>query len=241
LINTSVDSVFHVSFDGHPFTVITADFVSTLVAPNEIGLALILSGTDQIIHRNASDFEHRYVLSATCMFACRGQYIPDKSRPNNPSGQRYDVIINANQTVGNYWARVSIGTDCGDNSILEDNIPLGAILHYEGADNAEPTGTGETMRTHCLDETNLVPFVPNTVPSSIVAQDELALNHVQDESTENLFRWTIDGSTQIVNWTQPSLKTALENGPDFGNNSNIYEIPTRDNVSSAILTLHADS
>jgi hypothetical protein len=126
---------------------------------------------------------------------------------------------------------VAIGTECGGNNITNAGIPLGAILHYEGAPDEEPTSTGVTMRTHCLDETNLVPFVPNNVPPSIVAQDELALNHVQGPSTNGLFRWTIDGSTQIVNWTQPSLKTALENGMDFGNNSNIYEIQTRDNVS----------
>lgn len=161
-----------------------------------------------------------------------GLRITNEEIPNTSSGQRYDVIINANQTVGNYWARVSIGTACGGNRIIQSGIQLGAILRYEGASNAEPTSTGETMRTHCLDETSLVPFVPNNVPPSIVAQDELALNHVQDATTDQLFRWTIDGTPQIVNWTQPSLKTALENGNDFGNNSNIYEIQTRDNVSS---------
>jgi FtsP/CotA-like multicopper oxidase with cupredoxin domain len=41
LINTSVDTTFHVSFDGHPFTVMTSDFVSPQLAPPPIGLALI--------------------------------------------------------------------------------------------------------------------------------------------------------------------------------------------------------
>ncbi|KAF2274576.1 uncharacterized protein EI97DRAFT_102769 [Westerdykella ornata] len=185
LINTAVDSVFHVSFDGHPFTVITSDFVP--IKPF-VATQLTLN-----------------------------------------IGQRYDVVINANQTVGNYWARVAVGTDCGDNEIIDAGIPMGAILQYEGAPDAEPTSTGVEMRTSCVDETNLVPFVPNTVPSSIVPQNELALNHVQDATTNNLFRWTIDGSPQVVNWTQPSLKTTLEQGPDYGNHSNVYEIATKDN------------
>ncbi|KAF2746542.1 multicopper oxidase [Sporormia fimetaria CBS 119925] len=186
IINTSVDSVFHVSFDGHPFTVMTSDFVpiKTYVT-NQITLNI---------------------------------------------GQRYDVVINANATTpGNFWARVAVGTACGGNKIIQSGIPMGAILHYEGAPDTEPTSTGVTMRTHCNDETGLVPFVPNTVPSSIVAQDELSLNHKQDATTDQLFRWTIDGSTHIVNWTQPTLKSALENREDYGNNSNVYEIQTRDN------------
>jgi hypothetical protein len=127
--------------------------------------------------------------------------------------------------------RVAVGTACGNNKIIDSGIPMGAILHYDEADDSEPDSTGVTMRTGCDDETTLVPFVPNTVPSTIVAQDELALNHVQDASTDNLFRWTIDGTPQIVNWNQPSLKIALDNGQDYGNNSNIHEIKTKDDVS----------
>lgn len=129
--------------------------------------------------------------------------------------------------------RVAVGTACGNNKIIDSGIPMGAILHYDTADDSEPESTGVTMRTGCDDETNLVPFVPNTVPRSIVPQKELALNHVQDESTDNLFRWTIDGTPQIVNWNQPSLKTTLENGQDYGNNSNLYEIKTKDDVSAS--------
>jgi hypothetical protein len=156
----------------------------------------------------------------------------NKIKLNNVLGQRYDVIINANQTASNYWARISLGTQCGGNNILEKPLQLGAILHYEGADNAEPTTTGVEMRNDCIDETNLVPFVPNTVPSSIVPTEELAITSKQDNSTDNLFRWFIDDSTHVVNWSQPSLKTTLENGVDYGNNSNIYEIETKDNVSA---------
>lgn len=189
LINTSVDSVFHVSFDGHPFTVMTSDFVP--IRP----------------------------------------FVADQLTLN--IGQRYDVVINANQTVANYWFRVNVGTLCGGNKILNQGFQVGAILQYEGAPNANPPDAGGvTMRNHCIDETNLVPFVPNSVPTSILptaGNNELSINHVQDQTTDQLFRWTIDGSTQVVNWTQPSLKTALENSPNYGNNSNIYEIATKDN------------
>lgn len=132
--------------------------------------------------------------------------------------------------------RVAQGNCAAQNRIFSAGIQVGAILHYDTAPDANPTSTGVTMRTGCDDEAsaNLVPFVPNTVPSSVVAQDELSINHVQNASTENLFRWTIDGSSQVVNWSQPTLKTVIENGPIHPSEANVYNIPTKDNVSAHI-------
>lgn len=189
LINTSVDSTFHVSFDGHPMTVMTADFVPIKSwVTDQLTLAI---------------------------------------------GQRYDVVINANQTADNYWMRLGVGTACGNNKILDAGIPLGAILHYSGASDSEPTTSGVTLRTGCDDETNLVPFVPNQVPQDIVPKaGEMDLNHHQTSDDNFLFRWTIDGSTQVVNWNTPSLQTALEGKSDYGNNSNVYEMANANGVSS---------
>lgn len=82
------------------------------------------------------------------------------------------------------------------------------------------------MRTTCDDEptTSLVPFVPNTVPSSVVGNAaELTLNHFQDPNT-NLFRWLIDGTPHIVDWNNPTLETVLAGSTSFGTNSNVHEM-----------------
>jgi FtsP/CotA-like multicopper oxidase with cupredoxin domain len=167
IINTSVDSHFSVSMDGHPFTVITSDFVP--IKP---------WNTDQL------------TLAI---------------------GQRYDVIISANQTVDNYWFRVSPGTACGGNAIVGKGVQIGAVLHYSGASDANPASTTSVaMRTGCADEStsNLVPFVPNQVPSSVVGQaGKIDLNHFQDPKKNNLFRWLLDGTPHIVNWNDPTLET----------------------------------
>lgn len=85
------------------------------------------------------------------------------------------------------------------------------------------------MKTDCVDETNLTPFVPNTVPQSIVqSPGELDLNHHQNSSDNFLFRWLIDGTPQVVDWNQPTLKTVLENGIPNGGNLNVHEMPTKD-------------
>jgi len=174
--------------DGHPFTVITADFVP--IKPwvtSQLTLAI---------------------------------------------GQRYDVIISANQTVDNYWFRVQPGTGCGKNTIATKNVPMGAVLHYDGASNSNPASTASvTMRTTCVDEStsNLVPFVPNQVPESVVGTaGKMDLNHFQDKTKENLFRWLIDGSPHIVNWNDPTLETILSGSQDFGPNSNVKSMQKKD-------------
>ncbi|KAJ4367277.1 laccase, multicopper oxidase, benzenediol:oxygen oxidorectuctase [Neocucurbitaria cava] len=186
IINTSVDLTFSVSLDGHPFTVLTSDFVPIKsFITTQLTLAI---------------------------------------------GQRYDVVINANQTVDNYWFRVSPGTACSRNAIVNAGVQIGAILHYDGASNANPTSTTSvTMRTTCTDESpsNLVPFVPNTVPSSVAGSaGQLDLTNFQDPNQNNLFRWLIDGSPHIVDWNKPTLKTVLAGSTNFPNNSNVHEMST---------------
>jgi FtsP/CotA-like multicopper oxidase with cupredoxin domain len=188
IINTSVDSYFSVSMDGHPFTVITADFVPIKSwVTDQLTLAI---------------------------------------------GQRYDVIISANQTVDNYWFRVQPGTACARNNIVGKVAQIGAILHYDGASDANPTSkTNVTMRTACQDEStsNLVPFVPNQVPRDIVSSaGKMNLTHFQDPTKNNLFRWLIDGSPHIVNWNDPTLETILSGSQDFGPTANVKSMQNKD-------------
>lgn len=187
IINTSVDSTFSVSLDGHPFTVMTSDFVPVKsFITTQLTLAI---------------------------------------------GQRYDVMINANQTVDNYWFRVAPGTDCGGNTFVATGIQMGAILSYSGASSGNPTSTGVAMRTACVDEStsNLVPFVPNTVPSSVVGSaGRLDLNLNQAGAPTNLVRWLLDGTPMIVDWNNPTLETTLAGSSDYYANANIHEMPTSD-------------
>ncbi|KAJ8109550.1 hypothetical protein OPT61_g7382 [Boeremia exigua] len=181
IINTSVDSTFSVSLDGHPFTVMTADFVPIKpYVADQVTLAI---------------------------------------------GQRYDVMIEANQTASNYWFRVGYGTACGTNNILATGLQLGAILSYTGAPAGNPTTTGVALRTACVDEDRfkLVPFVPNTVPQSAVGTAGKIDLKLQ---SGNVVRWLLDGSPLIVDWNNPTLETTLAGSSNFYPNANIRELPT---------------
>lgn len=193
IINTSVDQYFTVSMDGHPFTVITSDFVPLKpYVADQITLAI---------------------------------------------GQRYDVIISANQTSDNYWFRVQPGTQgfCGSNSILGKGIQPGAILHYSDAPDAQPTKVANlTLRTACQDEplASLVPYVPNEVPQSVIGSAgklDLKSDPVSNNNgTIKPFRWLIDGTPHIVDWNDPTLETILAGSENFHNNSNVHPMQNDD-------------
>jgi FtsP/CotA-like multicopper oxidase with cupredoxin domain len=209
LINTAVDSTFHVSFDNHPMTVVAADF--TPIVPYTTNQLSLVIG--------------KQLITA----------FPTK-KANIGAGQRYNIIIHANQTVDNYWFRVNVGTDgiCGGNAMLNSGKVLGAVLQYDGASStADPTSTSSVvLRTSCDDEdlSNTVPFVPRQVPSNIVTTNDHKINFTSQEFPEqdNLLRWDMDGSSQNVNWNQPTLRTALSGSTNFGNNSNVYFLNNSD-------------
>jgi FtsP/CotA-like multicopper oxidase with cupredoxin domain len=171
--------------DGHPFTVITSDFVP--IKPwvtNQLTLAI---------------------------------------------GQRYDVIISANQTVDNYWFRILPGA-CASNNYVGKIANIGAILHYQNASDANPTSTGVALSTLCQDVStaNLVPFVPNQVPESVIGSaGHLNLDDDPTNQTINKpFRWLIDGTPHIVDWNNPTLETILAGSQNFGPNSNVHSMQT---------------
>ncbi|KAF8063330.1 phenol oxidase [Lyophyllum atratum] len=104
------------------------------------------------------------------------------------AGQRYSVILNANQAVGNYWIRADPdirgfpGFDGGRNS---------AILRYAGAAIADPATTYVTTRP--LKEVNLRALIAPTPPGQpFVGGADVNINiaHVFNPAT---FRYEING------------------------------------------------
>jgi FtsP/CotA-like multicopper oxidase with cupredoxin domain len=146
-------------------------------------------------------------------------------------GQRYDIIIDASQAVDNYWFRVAPNTACGSNSIIGKVPQIGAILHYEGASDANPTSqTNTTLRIDCNDEaaSNLIPLVPRQVPSSVIANTGRLDTTVQAPNKTAPLRWLINGTPHMVDWNNPTLETVLDGSDVFLPNSNVYPMPQVD-------------
>jgi Multicopper oxidase len=108
-------------------------------------------------------------------------------------GQRYDVVINANQAVGAYWLR-AIPQSCSATNQNQNNIR--AVVRYVGANLSDPTTTGYNYTDECVDETSLVPVVTRS-PSSLAFGDRF---DVTISTANNIFRWQINGSTFVIDW-----------------------------------------
>ncbi|KAF8959648.1 Cupredoxin [Flammula alnicola] len=76
------------------------------------------------------------------------------------AGQRYSFILNANQTLSNYWIRANpnVGTKNFAGGLNS------AILRYSGADAVDPTTT--VSLTNALLETNLHPLTDPSAPGT---------------------------------------------------------------------------
>ncbi|PSS05173.1 laccase [Coniella lustricola] len=134
-------------------------------------------------------------------------------------GQRYDVTIDASQATDNYWMNVTFG---GGGGCGKSNNPYpAAIIHYDGAATGNPTNLGTVPTDHeCLDLINFTPVVSRSVPtSSFTATGD---NTLDIESVAR--KWTIDGSSLVVDWGHPLAQYAIENSTAWPSSDNVYQI-----------------
>ncbi|KAI0276838.1 phenol oxidase [Russula aff. rugulosa BPL654] len=81
------------------------------------------------------------------------------------AGQRYSVVVNANQPVDNYWIR-SLPNATDRNYTNLNNL---AVLHYAGASSGNPKSDPTVyipVSQAPLVETELHPLVPSSVPGN---------------------------------------------------------------------------
>jgi len=105
-------------------------------------------------------------------------------------GQRYEVIVNADQPSGNYWMRADNQQSCTN---MIQNRDVKAILRYSGAPTGDPTSTTHTYTDACVDEplAKLVPVVPlNAGPADFT---EGTLDVVVAGNNASLFKWFLSG------------------------------------------------
>ena len=129
---------------------------------------------------------------------------------NINNGQRYDVIFTADQDVGNYWMRSDVQAPCSN---VTNGLDVKGIVHYEGADDAEPNSQAYTYRPECIDEApeNLVPIVPwNAGQSADTIDKDVVI--VPNGGNPNLFKWTLSGTAFFSQWNDPTLQSIYDDG-----------------------------
>nr|AAA33591.1 laccase [Neurospora crassa] len=134
-------------------------------------------------------------------------------------GQRYDVIIDANQAVGNYWFNVTFGGSklCGDS----DNHYPAAIFRYQGAPKALPTNQGVAPVDHqCLDLNDLKPVLQRSLNTNSIALNTGNTIPI----TLDGFVWRVNGTAININWNKPVLEYVLTGNTNYSQSDNIVQV-----------------
>lgn len=135
-------------------------------------------------------------------------------------GQRYDIIVEANQAVGDYWLRVDPLTysldptsvpPCGATNVMSGNTR--AIVHYQGSCGT-PNSTAYAHDDVCEDESasDLVPWLPlnvGDVDSTLTESLLLSL------SPASVYRWYLSGTTFQMYYDEPTLLDVYNNNTDY--------------------------
>lgn len=147
-------------------------------------------------------------------------------------GQRYDVLITANQPVANYWFNVTMSSGpCG----LSNNPKPAAIFSYSGASTGTPTTPGTVPPdSYCADPTGFTPVVTRTAPVASFtpnAQDTLNTNIYINNSVARVF-WPVNNSPMNVSWNNPTLQY-VESGTvsSMPSTENVIQVPQANTVS----------
>lgn len=116
-------------------------------------------------------------------------------------GQRYDVIVKANQKPGNYWMRSIPQITCG---ATEMTVNITGIVTYDNIAVADPKTKAYEYVDNCDDvpTKDLVPYValnagaPKTTKVMEVGLDRNPVN--------SFFRWKLNNNTFLSDWGEPS-------------------------------------
>ncbi len=137
--------------------------------------------------------------------------------------QRYDIIVEAKAKPGNYWMRAMWVNHCA--AVANDNPGSGtAIVRYDAKSTSDPTSTTAiTLPATCADEPSesLTPYVKmnvSNIAGTTLENLNMRLTH------EGVFKWTINSSSLLIDWANPTLKQMLNGGSIFPTPYNIIEV-----------------
>ncbi|KAI0884968.1 putative multicopper oxidase [Annulohypoxylon maeteangense] len=140
-------------------------------------------------------------------------------------GQRYDIIVEADQGKGDFWLRAYPDMACSAQNEMADDIR--GIIRYDTSSSATPTSTPYPYTEDCHDEpmSKLVPYVPLDVSSPTTKKD---FNLSYTSTTTGMFKWTLDGTDLLSDWGVPTLQQSLLDTTVFKTSSNVVELNEKD-------------
>jgi FtsP/CotA-like multicopper oxidase with cupredoxin domain len=137
-------------------------------------------------------------------------------------GQRYDIIVNASESSGDYWMRAIVQESCSDNDNY-DNIK--GIIRYDSSSTSDPTTSAYNYTDSCDDEdmSDLVPYLALSASSSYSVEDDF---EVTLESPDNLFRWYMNSTSFVSQWDYPTVLQVAEGNDTWSAEQHVIKLPT---------------
>ncbi|RMZ78737.1 hypothetical protein DV737_g3767, partial [Chaetothyriales sp. CBS 132003] len=124
------------------------------------------------------------------------------------AAQRYDIIVEANAQPRDYWLRGGWVSACFG---VANDTPsqMTGIVRYDAASSEQPRTTSIIEPpTTCSDEPyeSLVPYLSLNVDSIADTTVEILNERLTHAS---VFQWTLNSSSLVLNWTEPTLNQIL--------------------------------
>lgn len=121
-------------------------------------------------------------------------------------GQRYDVIITADQPPSSYWFRADVATDC----LNSNNYRARAIWTYSSTSHRTPSSKPFIVPTNCSEPSPLTPYWTQQVPHNefVLSAQTLNLAFTSQRllpDNSSLVVWALNGEALAVNWSAPTL------------------------------------
>ena len=144
------------------------------------------------------------------------------------SGQRYDVVINASEAVGNYWLRATAEAGCNSTSLTGAQ----SILRYDGAPESDPTSSSTATAGGCSPPGPMTPWVPNNVGDVDAFQSQVQKLTVDlnvpnvTSNQQNIITWGINMTAIDVQWDTPTLEYVRTGNTSYPITQNLFELPT---------------
>lgn len=155
-------------------------------------------------------------------------------------GQRYDVIITADQSPGSYWFRAESQdtAGCGSNY---NNGNIRSIFSYEGHETETPASTATPYTQRCTDETGLVSYWNSYVPQSTLPtfeQLDTAINQSTDANGYLTLYWQVNGTPMRVDWGNPTLGQVQDDAgfSAWGERTNVISLPNQNEWTYWVIT-----
>ena len=138
-------------------------------------------------------------------------------------GQRYDLIIEANQEAADYWMRAIPQLTCSSNAD-PDNIR--GIIRYDASSTADPTSTAFEQTDSCNDEplNKLVPHLSQKVIDPKTDDSDMTVSVF---ASGTVFKWKIGLDSMLVKWAEPSLLQISNGNATFESEEAVWQLPDK--------------